>query len=51
MENRNKYLIYLILIALVDMLIPIPIMSIILIYVLMQKPPWFKNLVAEIYKS
>jgi len=51
MENRKKILIYLIILAIIDILIPIPIMSKILIYVFIEKPEWLKNLVAEVYKS
>jgi hypothetical protein len=34
-----------------DMIIPIPFTAILLIYVLIKKPEWFKNLVTEIYES
>ena len=49
MKTKYKLLIYIILIAVFDVIIPIPIMGIILIMVLFQKPDWFKKLVDEIY--
>jgi hypothetical protein len=49
MTIKTKILIALILLCLVDTVIPFPILGTILIYVLLQRPPWFKNVVAEIY--
>jgi hypothetical protein len=43
-------MIYLIILAVVDMIIPIPIVSLILIYVILERPPWFQNLTQEIYQ-
>ena len=50
MKTSSKILIYLILFAIVDTIIPVPITTIILIYVLLEKPDWFKNLVLQIYQ-
>jgi hypothetical protein len=49
MKSNKKVLIYLIIIAIFDAIIPIPIMALILIYIVVEKPEWFKNLVAEVY--
>jgi hypothetical protein len=49
MTTKTKCLITLILLSMVDTLIPFPIIGVILIYLLLQRPPWFKNVVAEIY--
>ena len=49
MKQNTKILIFLIVFALVDMIIPIPITTILLIYVLFEKPMWFKNIVEDIY--
>jgi hypothetical protein len=51
MKLETKILIYLTLIALFDIVIPIPIATIILIYVLFEKPYWFKKLVNQIYHN
>jgi hypothetical protein len=49
MKLATKLILILIVLAFIDMVIPIPITSIILIYVLLQKPPWFIETVHEIY--
>jgi hypothetical protein len=51
MSIQTKTLIFLIILGLVDMVIPVPILGLILVYVVTQKPPWFADLVGEIYKS
>jgi hypothetical protein len=51
MSSKTKVLIFLIIIGIIDAVIPIPIMGVILIYVVFQKPSWFADLVSEIYKS
>jgi hypothetical protein len=51
MKTSTKILIYLIVLALFDLVIPIPITAIILVYVLIAKPLWFKKLVSEIYRK
>lgn len=50
MKPTNKILIVLVIMALVDMVIPVPIATFMLIYVLYQKPVWFKKMVEEVYK-
>ncbi len=51
MRINTKMAIYLIVLAIVDMIIPIPFASLILIYVVFEKPPWFINLVNDIYRA
>ena len=51
MKLKKKLTIYLIILAVVDMIIPIPIVSFILIYVVLERPPWFENLTQEIYQT
>jgi hypothetical protein len=51
MKLKTILLICLIIIAVFDMVIPIPFMAILLIYVLLEKPPWFRNWVNTIYKT
>ena len=50
MKSKTEILIYLIIFALFDMIIPVPFTAILLIYVLLVKPLWFKKLVAEVYE-
>ena len=49
MNIRTKSIFILILLGLVDVVIPIPIIGLMLIYVIVQKPPWFIDLVQDIY--
>ena len=49
MTIKTKTFIALLLLCLVDTVIPFPIVGTILIYVLFQRPPWFKHAFAEIY--
>jgi len=51
MKIKTKVLLYLVLLAVTDTIIPIPITSMLLIFVLYQKPAWFRELVADIYGS
>ncbi len=49
MNTKTKTLIALAVLSLADMVIPIPILGIILLYVVIQKPTWFTQLSREIY--
>ena len=49
MDYRTKVLAGLISLAVVDAVIPVPIIGLILMYVIFAKPSWFSDLVARIY--
>ena len=49
MDYRTKVLASLISLALVDTVIPVPVIGLILVYVIFAKPSWFSDLVAKIY--
>ena len=49
MKSNHKILIYLIIFAILDTIIPVPLTAILLIYVVQEKPDWFANLVGQIY--
>jgi len=51
MKTKTKIMIYLSILALLDMIIPIPFTALILIYVMFEKPAWFRNLVTNVYSS
>ena len=51
MSIKNQVLIYIIVLAVFDTIIPIPITALVLIHVLYQKPRWFREWVEEIYRS
>ncbi len=49
MRVKTQVLVGLILLGLIDAVIPIPILALILIYVVLQRPPWFTEMVRDIY--
>ena len=49
MSVKTKSLVGLILLSMVDTVIPFPILGVTLIYVVLQRPPWFRDVVLEIY--
>ena len=49
MTIKTKTLIALILLSMVDTVIPLPIIGVILIYILLQRPPWVRNVIGELY--
>ena len=51
MNMRTKILLYLVLLAVLDSIIPIPFTTILLIYVLLEKPGWFYDLVMKVYQG
>jgi hypothetical protein len=51
MTLKTQSLIILAVLSIVDAVIPIPIVGIVLIFVFLQKPPWFHKLVREVYKT
>jgi len=49
MNMRTKSILILCFLGIIDAVIPIPIIGLVLIYVIVQKPPWFAEIVQEIY--
>ena len=49
MNIKTKSIIILIFLGIIDAAIPIPIIGLILIYITVQKPAWFLDLVQDIY--
>ena len=49
MKIKTKILIWLILFAIFDLIIPFPITAVVLLYVLFYKPIWFQECVKDIY--
>ena len=45
----TKLLIYLLSFAILDLMIPLPIVALLLIYVVLQKPGWFYDVVKQLY--
>lgn len=51
MTVKTKLLLALVFLGIIDAVIPIPITGLILIYVVFQRPPWFMDIVREIYNA
>jgi len=51
MTRKTRCFIGLIVLSIVDAVIPIPIVGLILIFVILQKPPWFQELLRELYEA
>jgi hypothetical protein len=49
MSLKTQVLVTLIILGLVDVVIPIPILAVILIYVVLERPSWFMDMVRDIY--
>lgn len=50
-STKTRLVIYLVLLSFVDMILPVPILGIVLLYVVFQRPPWFIDVVSEIYRK
>jgi hypothetical protein len=51
MTLKTRSLIGLVVLSIVDAVIPIPIVGLILIFIIIRKPPWFQRLVHELYEA
>ncbi len=49
MTSRTRYLLWLIGLAVFDIVIPIPLVAGTLIYVLLRRPRWFRDMVSDVY--
>ena len=50
MSVKTQILIYIAVLGIFDTIIPIPLTALALIYILFQRPIWFKQWVDEIYR-
>jgi hypothetical protein len=51
MNIKTKTVIAVIGLGLIDILIPIPILALTILYIIFQRPPWFVDVVREIYEQ
>ena len=51
MSKKVQMIVYIIVLAVCDTIIPLPITALVFIYVIFQKPPWFRDWIDEIYRS
>lgn len=48
-EPQTRYLLFLLGLGLIDVFTPVPIVSLLFIFVLIQRPAWFRRIVREVY--
>ena len=51
MSINTRILLYIAVLAVFDTVIPIPLTAMVLIYVLFQKPRWFRQWVEAVYRG
>ncbi len=51
MNTKTNVLLTLIALSVIDAIIPIPLTGLLLIYIVVQKPSWFSNIVRHIYAA
>lgn len=51
MTLKTQVLIGLVITGIIDTIIPLPITAMVLVYVLLQRPVWFRKCVDEIYRG
>lgn len=51
MSTKTRYLLWLAALSAVDIVIPVPIIGLALIYVVLERPAWFREAVTEIYRA
>jgi hypothetical protein len=49
MNPRSKTILWLVLLGLADIVIPVPILAVVGVYVAVTRPPWFRELVRQVY--
>ena len=49
MKLTTRLIIYLIPLALIDIIIPIPFTCLLLMYIILERPPWFREYVQQVY--
>lgn len=51
MNPRSKIIMFIILLIVVDTIpLPLPVTALILLYVVMQRPVWFTDMVRQVYQ-
>jgi hypothetical protein len=51
MTPKRKILTWLVVLMLADVVIPVPITGLTLLYVVLERPPWFLRLVNRVYRQ
>ncbi len=51
MTSRTKVITFFCVMAVVDMVIPVPVLAVVGAYVAITRPPWFRELAARVYED
>lgn len=52
MKSNTQLLLWVVVLGLVDAIVPFfPVLALLLIYVILEKPPWFMDRVRELYAA
>lgn len=51
MTSQGKVITFFSLMAVVDVIVPLPVMAVVGAYVAITRPPWFKELVGRVYEG
>ncbi len=51
MTSRGKTIAFFSLMAVVDVVIPLPVLAVVGAYVAITRPPWFRELVGRVYEG
>lgn len=46
---KNQLVAYLVLLAIVDVFVPVPVLALILLFVVWQRPRWFAQVFHDVY--
>ena len=49
MSTNRSCLVWIVLLSLVDTVVPFPIVGVVLIFVVLRRPPWFREMVRDVY--
>jgi len=49
MSTRTRLILWLAVLAVIDVVIPVPITALIVLYAILERPPWARRAVAEIF--
>jgi len=51
MKPRTKAILWLCALGVVDVIIPLPVVAVVCVYIVIRRPPWFRELVEDMYQD
>ena len=49
--TRTKVIVFFCLMAVLDVIVPLPVVAVVGAYIAITRPPWFKEVVARLYQG